>query len=80
MRVLTVLRRQWIATPAGFMKSAATRSEVIAAVGETPKSSTSIGVMSAPPPTPVSPTRRPTTALPRTRQRSRCMAPVNKNY
>ncbi len=67
MPVLTVLRRQWIATPAGFMKSAAMRSEAIAADGVTPKSSTSIGVINAPPPIPVRPTRRPTTALPRTR-------------
>jgi hypothetical protein len=64
---LTVLRLQWIATPAGFMNSAAIRSEAIAAEGVTPKSSTSIGVIKAPPPIPVSPIKSPTTALPRTR-------------
>ena len=67
MPLLTVLRLQWIATPAGFMNSAAMRSEAIAADGVTPKSSTSIGVINAPPPIPVRPTSRPTTALPRTR-------------
>src|ERR1700687_3700975 len=68
-----VRRRQWMATPAGFMKSAATRADEIAADAATPKSSTSIGVISAPPPRPVMPTRKPTTALPRTRYMSRCM-------
>ena len=55
------------------MNSAAMRSEEIAAEGAIPKIKTSIGVMSAPPPNPVMPTRKPTTALPMTRYMSICI-------
>ena len=48
------------------MKTAATRSLEMAVEGLTPNNRISIGVMSAPPPAPVSPTRKPTTALPKT--------------
>jgi hypothetical protein len=44
----------------------------MAAEGVTPKRRTSIGVISAPPPMPVNPTRSPTTALPMTRKMSIC--------
>ena len=52
--------------PTGRMSTAATRSLEIAVDGLTPKKRISIGVISAPPPAPVIPTRKPTTALPRT--------------
>ena len=58
------MRCQCTATPRGFMNKAAMRSEEIAAEGVTPKIRTSIGVIKAPPPMPVSPTRKPTTMLP----------------
>ena len=48
------------------MSTAATRSLEIAVDGLTPKNRISIGVINAPPPAPVMPTRKPTTALPRT--------------
>ena len=48
------------------MTTAATRSLEMAAAGLTENSKMSIGVISAPPPAPVSPTSNPTTALPRT--------------
>src|SRR5579862_1220431 len=54
------------AAPNGRMKTAATRSLEIAADGFTLNNRISIGVISAPPPAPVSPTSRPTTALPST--------------
>src|SRR5689334_18824127 len=54
------------------MTTAATRSLAMAADGLTPKSRISIGVMSAPPPAPVMPTRSPTIALPRTMKGSMC--------
>jgi hypothetical protein len=48
------------------MKTAATRSLEIAVDGLTLNKRISIGVINAPPPAPVSPTRNPTTALPST--------------
>jgi hypothetical protein len=56
----------WTMAPMGRITTAATRSLEIAVAGFTPKIRISIGVISAPPPAPVSPTRKPTTALPRT--------------
>ena len=56
----------WTAAPTGRMSTAATRSLEMAVEGLTLKKRMSIGVMSAPPPAPVIPTRKPTTALPRT--------------
>src|SRR5215468_4399560 len=53
------------------MNTAATRSLEMAAAGLTENSRMSIGVISAPPPAPVSPTSNPTTALPRTTYRLR---------
>src|SRR5207247_7905684 len=50
----------WTPPPTGFMTIAATRSEETAAVGLTPKKISRMGVMSAPPPMPVSPTVNPT--------------------
>ena len=52
--------------PNGRITTAATRSLEIAFEGVTLNSRISIGVISAPPPAPVMPTRKPTTALPRT--------------
>ncbi len=63
---LTVFLRRWIAAPNGRMHTAATRSLEIAAEGLTPNSRISIGVIRAPPPAPVMPTRKPMIALPRT--------------
>ena len=51
------------AAPTGRMTTAATRSEEIAVDGFTEKSRISMGVISAPPPAPVSPTSTPMTAL-----------------
>jgi hypothetical protein len=48
------------------MRTAATRSLEMAVDGLTLKKRMSIGVMRAPPPAPVMPTRKPTTALPMT--------------
>jgi hypothetical protein len=48
------------------MTTAATRSDEMAVDGFTENRRINMGVMSAPPPAPVIPTRRPTTALPRT--------------
>jgi hypothetical protein len=48
------------------MTTAATRSLEMAVEGFTPNRRISIGVMSAPPPAPVIPTRNPMTALPKT--------------
>ncbi len=56
----TVLRRMCTPLPIGFMIMAATRSLDTAALGLIPNRSTRIGVMSAPPPMPVSPTVNPT--------------------
>ena len=58
--------RRCTAAPTGRITTAATRSLEMAAAGFTENSRISIGVMSAPPPAPVSPTSRPTTALPMT--------------
>ena len=58
--------RRWTAAPTGRITTAATRSLEIAAEGVTPNNRISIGVISAPPPAPVIPTRNPTTALPST--------------
>ena len=63
---LTVFLATWTAAPNGRMKTAATRSLEIAVDGLTPKIKINMGVIRAPPPAPVSPTRKPTTALPRT--------------
>lgn len=57
---------KWTAAPTGRMTTAATRSEEMAVDGFTENSRISMGVISAPPPAPVMPTRRPTTALPNT--------------
>ncbi len=54
------------------MNSAAMRSEEMAAEGVTPKISTNIGVINAPPPMPVRPTRKPTTTLPMMRAKFKC--------
>jgi hypothetical protein len=59
---LTVPRRRWTAPPTGFMTMAATRSLEMAARGWTLNTSTSSGVMSAPPPIPVRPTVNPTSS------------------
>ena len=56
----------WTADPTGRITTAATRSLEIAVDGLTLKSRISIGVISAPPPAPVSPTSSPTMALPST--------------
>ena len=56
----TVPRRAWTQPPNGFITALAARSLDTAASGGTPKASTSSGVMSAPPPMPVSPTMPPT--------------------
>ncbi len=58
----TVPARWCTTAPNGFMNTEAARSLPMAAVGFTPKTITMIGVMSAPPPIPVSPTARPTRA------------------
>ncbi len=61
----TVPRRRCTPPPMGFMIKAATTSLETAASGWIPKMSTSIGVMRAPPPTPVIPTTEPTMKPPR---------------
>lgn len=58
----TVPARWWTSAPNGFMNTDAARSLPMAAVGFTPNTITMIGVMSAPPPMPVSPTAKPTRA------------------
>ena len=65
-RKLTVPWRICTAAPNGRITTAATRSLEIAAAGLTLKSRISIGVISAPPPAPASPTSSPTSALPST--------------
>ena len=60
----TVRWARCTAAPTGFMRTAATRSLEIAVDGLMPNTMMSIGVMSAPPPAPVIPTRSPTIALP----------------
>ena len=65
-RKFTVFLLMCTAAPKGRMKTAATRSLEMAVEGLTPNSRISIGVIRAPPPAPVSPTRKPTTALPKT--------------
>src|SRR5271170_429737 len=72
--LLTVPLRRCTPAPTGRMTTAATRSLEIAADGVTPNSRISIGVISAPPPAPVTPTRNPTMALPRTMYGSICTA------
>ena len=59
-RRLTAPWRMWTPAPTGFITSEAMRSLETAARGWTPKTSTMIGVMSAPPPMPVRPTMKPT--------------------
>ncbi len=66
IRRLTVPLRRCTAAPTGRITTAATRSLEMAADGLIPNSRISIGVISAPPPAPVSPTSKPTTALPMT--------------
>ncbi len=56
---LTVPRRRCTTEPTGFITAAATRSLETAVSGGTPKNSTSIGVINAPPPIPVRPTTMP---------------------
>ena len=63
---MTVPLRMCTSDPTGRITTAATRSLEIAADGLTLNSRISIGVISAPPPAPVSPTSSPTTALPST--------------
>ena len=58
-RKFTVFLAMCTAAPKGRMNTAATRSLEIAVDGLTPNSRISIGVMSAPPPAPVRPTRKP---------------------
>ena len=53
-------RRKCTNDPTGFITAADTRSLETAARGGTPKNRTSIGVINAPPPIPVSPTTTPT--------------------
>ena len=64
--------RRCTAAPTGRISTAATRSLEMAVDGFTPNSRISIGVISAPPPAPVRPTSRPTTALPRMMYGSTC--------
>ena len=56
----TVPRRQCTPPPMGRITIAATTSLETAASGGTPKTSTKMGVISAPPPMPVRPTTKPT--------------------
>src|SRR6185369_1905143 len=70
---LTVLARRWTSAPAGFITKLATRSLEMAVSGSAPKKNTSIGVISAPPPMPVSPTMMPTRRPPKARGRSKLM-------
>ena len=65
-RKFTVFLVICTAAPNGRMKTAATRSLEMAVDGSTLNKRISIGVINAPPPAPVSPTRKPTTALPKT--------------
>ena len=60
----------------GFMTIDATRSLETAASGWMPNTSTRIGVMSAPPPMPVSPTMKPTPAPARAMSQSMCMVRI----
>jgi len=69
----TVPRRMWTPAPTGFITIAATRSEDTAAVGVTPKKMIRMGVISAPPPMPVSPTVNPTMTDARTISQSICI-------
>jgi hypothetical protein len=71
-RRLTVPFFRCTNAPTGRMITAATRSLEIADDGLIPKSRMSIGVIRAPPPAPVRPTRNPTTALPSTMYGSMC--------
>ena len=52
--------RPWTSVPPLFVMAAKRRSVPTAVVGTIPKTSTSRGVISEPPPTPVKPTRPPT--------------------
>src|SRR5580700_9358830 len=72
-RRLTVPLRRCTAAPNGRITTAATRSLEIAFDGVTLNSRISIGVISAPPPAPVIPTRKPMMALPRTMYGSTCI-------
>ena len=63
-RPLMVPCRKCTAAPTGFMNRLATMSLEMAVRGSTPKTKTSIGVMRAPPPMPVSPTMIPTSSPP----------------
>jgi hypothetical protein len=86
---LTLPRRRWTPPPTGFMITAATRSLEMAASGWTLNTSTSSGVMSAPPPIPVRPTVKPTSNPAAATCRSirkdslrfdRCSAPTRPRY
>ncbi len=60
IRQSTVSRLPWTTEPAILVVAANRRSVPTAVCGLTPNSSTSSGVISEPPPTPVSPTNTPT--------------------
>src|SRR5262249_45743417 len=70
---LTVFARMCTNAPAGFITKLATRSLEIAVSGSAPKKKTSIGVISAPPPMPVSPTMMPTSRPPKASGRAKGM-------
>ena len=74
-RLSTVPRLACTAAPTGFITSEATRSEATAVEGWTFRSSTRIGVISAPPPMPVRPTTKPTIRPARTSAKSTCTWP-----
>ena len=74
-RQLTVPRRACTQPPNGFITALAARSLETAATGGTPKKRTRMGVISAPPPIPVSPTMMPTPSPASARVRS--IAPVS---
>lgn len=79
-RRLTVPRRRWTRLPTGFITAAATRSLDTAASGLTPKKVTSIGVISAPPPIPVSPTTTATRKEPPAIAQSKCIGMTYQTY
>src|SRR5204862_7904004 len=71
--LFTVPCRRWTPPPTGFMTTAATRSLDTAARGWILNSSTRMGVISAPPPIPVSPTVKPTIRPASAMYQSMCM-------
>ena len=72
----TVPARRWTAAPTGFISRLTTMSLEIAVNGLTLNRNTSMGVISAPPPIPVSPTTVPTTSPPSARGRSKVTRPT----